>query len=452
MDTGADTGLALIIKKHHPDEPTSSRRKPGTIFCAFRQWVLEKKQTGPRIRSGVTKILIVLAMTGSGLVFGDQATTKIASGTEMAEGSSGAKASDDLTPATDKKGKKKKQKDPNRGRFLPIPIFITEPAIGDGFGLAVAYFHRSKVNPEEGKFATPESISHISAEQAPPPTVTGVFAAGTNNGTVAAGIGHMNSFKDDHIRFTGVVGVADANSTFYLLDHPFKFNLKGTLALQETRFRFRDSGWFWGIGLSYLDASVAFKQDLPGETPFALFPDNLKNMGVAAKLAWDTRDNTSMPNKGQLFDLATWRYDDAIGGDYDYWNARLKLLSFHRLHEKFVLGLRFEYSSIDGRAPFFAIPWVTLRGIPALRYQGDRVGVAEIEGRYNFTPKWALIGFAGKGAVSSKNQIIDTEQNIYSFGLGGRYRVFEAQNVWVGIDIARGPEDTNWYIQVGHAW
>lgn len=205
----------------------------------------------------------------------------------------------------------------------------------------------------------------------------------------------MNSFRDDHIRFTGVVGYADVNSTFYVLDRPLKFNLEGTLVFQ------------------------------------------------------DTRDNTSMPNNGQLFELAAWRYDEAIGGDFDYWYAQLKLLSFHRLREKFVLGLRLEYSTISGSAPFFAIPYVDLRGIPALRYQGDRVGVVEIEGRYNISPKWAVIGFAGAGSASSNFTFIDTDQNIYSYGLGGRYRIFEAQNVWVGVDIARGPEDTNWYIRSG---
>ena len=128
------------------------------------------------------------------------------------------------------------------------------------------------------------------------------------------------------------------------------------------------------------------------------------------------------------------------------------MLSFHQLHEKFVLGLRLDLSAIDGRAPFFAVPWVSLRGIPALRYQGDRVGVLEVEGRYNFTPRWALVGFAGTGKVNSDVPILDTEQSIYSYGLGGRYQIFQAQNVWVGIDVARGPEDAYWYIQVGHAW
>ena len=347
---------------------------------------------------------------------------------------------------------KKKVNDPNRGRFLPIPIVITEPAIGEGLGLALAYFHRPKDGLESKTVASPGSIGHASKEQAPPPTVTGVFGAYTSNETAAGGIGHMNTFKDDHIRFTGVVGVADINSTFYVLDRPFKFNLRGALLYQETRFRLGDSKWFAGIGLSYLDASSAFEVDIPDEAPVDLFRSDLRNSGLSAKLAWDTRDNTSMPNRGQLFDLAVWRYDEAIGGDYDYWNATLKLLSFHQLHQKFVLGLRLEYSTIDGRAPFFAIPWVSLRGIPALRYQGDRVLVGEIEGRYNFTPKWAMVAFAGSGSVASDVPIIDTDQSIYSYGLGGRYKIFEAQNIWVGLDIAKGPEDTAWYIQVGHPW
>ena len=347
---------------------------------------------------------------------------------------------------------KKKVKDPNRGRFLPIPIVITEPAIGEGLGLALAYFHRPKDGLDSKTVASPGSIGQASKEQAAPPTVTGVFGAYTSNKTTAGGIGHMNTFKDDHIRFTGVIGVADINSTIYILDQPFKFNLRGAMLYQETRFRLGDSKWFAGIGLSYLDASSAFEVEIPDEAPVDLFRSDLQNSGLSAKLAWDTRDNTSMPGRGQLFDLAVWRYDEAIGGDYDYWNANLKLLSFHQLHQKFVLGLRLEYSTIDGRAPFFAIPWVSLRGIPALRYQGDRVLVGEIEGRYNFTPKWAMIAFAGSGSVASDVPVIDTEQSIYSYGLGGRYKIFEAQNIWVGLDIARGPEETNWYIQVGHPW
>ena len=49
-------------------------------------------------------------------------------------------ASTDDEPEEKKKSfwERQKEKDPNRGRLLPIPVFITEPAIGDGLGLVLA--------------------------------------------------------------------------------------------------------------------------------------------------------------------------------------------------------------------------------------------------------------------------------------------------------------------------
>ena len=396
-------------------------------------------------------VLLILTIMAPVQVFGSDPAEESKYSGDVSEDTP-LEAVDEPGPESTDGKKTKKAKDPNRGRFLPIPIFITEPAIGEGFGLALTYFHRQKDVPDERSLASMHSISDASKEQAPPPTITGVFGAYTSNDTKAGGIGHMNTFKDDHIRYTGVAALADVNSTFYLLDQPFKFNLRGTMVYQEVRFRIGDSKWFWGLGMSYLDASSAFRVDLPEDIPLDLFRKDLKNNGLAVKVAWDTRDNTALPSNGQLFDLALWRYDETVGGDYDYWNAKLKLISFHKLSEKFVLGARLEVSAIDGSAPFFAIPWVTLRGIPALRYQGDRVGVFEVEGRYNLAPRWAVLGFAGAGSVSSQKPAIDTDQSIYSYGLGARYKIFDEQNVWVGIDIAKGPEEFNWYIQVGHAW
>ena len=392
-------------------------------------------------------LLLILLLSATTPVFANQTAEKTVAEAESTESTTDDESDDEESDEEESK----QPKDPNRGRFLPIPIFITEPAIGEGLGLALAYFHRTKDVPERD-LASPSSIAGASRERSAPPTVTGVFGAYTSNETAAVGIGHMNSFRDDHIRFTGVLALADVKSTFYVLDKPFKFNLQGMMFYQETRFRIRDSGWFLGVGLSYLDADNAFRIELPDEAPVDLLRTEFQNAGLSAKLAWDTRDNTSMPNTGQLLDLALWRYDEAIGGDFDYWNTKLKLLSFHQPHEKFVLGLRLEYSIIDGEAPFFAVPWVTLRGIPAMRYQGERVGVAEIEGRYHFHPRWAVIAFAGAGDVTSDLPAIDTQQNIRAWGVGGRYNIFESQNIWIGLDIARGPEDTNWYIQIGQSW
>ena len=398
-------------------------------------------------------VLIMVAIAGSTSVLGDQGNNQNSTESEaIPEESEPEPAPAEKTRWLKAYLERQTAKDPNRGRILPIPVCMTEPAIGEGLGLAIAYFHPKKKISNKDRLASMESLGTALSDQEAPPTVTGVFGAYTSNETAAAGVGHMNTFKDDHIRFTGVAAWANVNSTFYVADRPIKFNLEGILAFQETRFRFGDSRWFWGIGLTYLNADTAFRVEIPDEAPVELFPSTLTNVGLAGKLAWDSRDSTSMPNKGQFVDFSVWRYDDAIGGDYNYWNAKLKMTSFHPFGEKWVLGLRLDYEATSGDAPFFGYPYVSLRGIPALRYQGDRVVTGEIEGRYNFSPKWSMIGFAGSGKVSSDLPIFDTEQNIYAFGFGVRYRIFEVQNIWVGIDIAKGPEDYNWYIQVGQAW
>ena len=65
---------------------------------------------------------------------------------------------------------------------------------------------------------------------------------------------------------------------------------------------------------------------------------------------------------------------------------------------------------------------------------------------------YAGVAQFGLGYTSDSYAVYENPSSIYNFGFGGRYNVFAEQNVWVGMDIARGPDDWNWYIQVGHPW
>jgi hypothetical protein len=338
-------------------------------------------------------------------------------------------------------------------KILPIPIFITEPAIGEGLGVAIALFHPVKDGSGSMPQATtPTSISRMENERQAPPVVSGVFGAYTTSETWAAGVGHMNNWREDHIRYAGVLASARINSKFYVLGLPLKFTLDGMFIFQDIKFRIKDSDWFLGTSLSYLDAKNEFSLDVPGDPPAQILDSDIKDVGLAATGSYDSRDNTMNPNKGQLINLSLWRYDDSIGGNYNYWSAKLKALSFHHFHDKFTLGLRLEVSTVDGHPPFFAYPWVKLRGIPAMRFQDELAGAVEVEGRFQLAPKWEVLGFAGKGFTSGDIPIFDNPGNIHNVGVGARYKVIEAQNVWMGLDIAKGNEDWNWYIQVGHPW
>ena len=167
---------------------------------------------------------------------------------------------------------------------------------------------------------------------------------------------------------------------------------------------------------------------------------------------YDGRDNIFTPDKGQEADLEVMRYDQSIGGDFDYWYLNAKVLSFHELHKNFVLGLRFDGEAVDGDVPYYGYPFVQLRGVPAMRYQGERVLDLEVEGRWRVYKRWSLVGFVGKGLTWSDIRRFQTDDNIVTFGGGFRYLIARKLKMHVGADVARGPEETAFYLQMGHAW
>lgn len=91
-------------------------------------------------------------------------------------------------------------------------------------------------------------------------------------------------------------------------------------------------------------------------------------------------------------------------------------------------------------------------GIPALRYQGTSVLVAETEIRWSPHPRLGLVGFLGVGkAADSFSDISDAPSHV-TRGMGVRYFVARKMGMHFGIDAAKGPEDTHLYLTFGQAW
>ena len=334
-----------------------------------------------------------------------------------------------------------------KGGFMPVPIIITEPAVGAGFGLATVFFHGKLIgrpNPNN-------------PGQQLPPSMTVAAGAYTENGTWFAGGGHVGHWKQDSIRYTGFIGVMNLNIDFYVGDQPIAFNIDGGFLLQQVKFRLGKSNFFVGGKWIFFDSTSYLKgldEILPPEWPdLGLFDGfDSTNSGLGALAAYDSRDNVFTPNTGQDGELEVTRYDQSIGGDFDYWYFHAKVLSFHKLQEKFALGLRLDGEAVNGDVPFYGYPFVQLRGVPAMRYQDERVLSLEIEGRWQFWKRWSLLGFVGKGFTDGDVPRLETEENIVTFGAGFRYLIAKKFNMHVGVDVAKGPEDTAFYLQMGHAW
>ncbi len=337
------------------------------------------------------------------------------------------------------------------GKFLPLPIFITEPAIGEGLGAVLIYFHKDE-DQARPKATTARELGKTNKKPEPPPTATGIFGAYTNNDTATIGIGHSNSFMDDTYRVQGAAADARINTQYYITDTPFDFRLQANLLYANPKRRMGDSNAFLGVTTSFLDASVSFDSDLDESGGISLVDFDLVDVGLAASLVYDTRDNTLMPESGYIVDLTTWQYNEALGGDFNYRNLGLKGRTYYRFTEDYVLGLRLDATRVEGKVPFYAEPYVKLRGIPALRYQGKSAGAVEVEVRRRIGDRWAVSLFTGAGSVSAGLQESETRDKINTFGFGLRFLALKEEDAWVGIDVAEGPEDVAWYIQMGNAW
>jgi hypothetical protein len=219
----------------------------------------------------------------------------------------------------------------SRGKWMPLPIFLTEPAFGYGLGLGLGYIHPPKEGIETEavpSLQTPTSVESGRHGQKPPPDITGVAGGYTEKETGFGAVGHSASWRDDTIRYVGALAYADVKSTYYILDRPLDFDLQGFALLQDLKFRLGNSRFFLGGKLLYLETESEFDITVGDDTDITIDDISSRNFGVAAEVSFDGRDNVFTPNSGQLFQLAAWRHDEGLGGDYNYWSSTLKILSF----------------------------------------------------------------------------------------------------------------------------
>jgi hypothetical protein len=90
--------------------------------------------------------------------------------------------------------------------FLPVPIIITEPAVGVGGGAALVFFSESLRDAAKKQ----KCDGHLT-----PPDIYGLGAFATENGTKGAAAGGQWTFLDDRYRYRGGIGQFKINLDFY---------------------------------------------------------------------------------------------------------------------------------------------------------------------------------------------------------------------------------------------
>jgi hypothetical protein len=106
-----------------------------------------------------------------------------------------------------------------------------------------------------------------------------------------------------------------------------------------------------------------------------------------------------------------------------------------------------------GEAPFYAYPFIQMRGVPAMKYQSDNTIVVETEWKLNVYRRWYLDAFVGNGKAFTSFQNFGPATWVYSYGVGFRYLLAKKYGLESGIDFAFSNDgDFAFSIIFGTAW
>ncbi len=317
--------------------------------------------------------------------------------------------------------------------FLPVPVIITEPAVGFGGGLFGAYFHKK------------ENLSSTISR----PDITIAGGGGTENGTWFAGGGHLGFWKNDRIRYKGFLFYAQPTLTFYSFknietDIAINTNMKMWFLMQSFSFRIKNSNWFVGADYIFNKSETQFEASNNPLVDNVLdkVDSELTNSGLGAIFIFDSRDNLYTANKGfywqnNLRYFPTWLGSTAVYGTFDT-DVRIYIPVYKK---KVFLTLANTFSLVFDNAPFYTYPFVNMRGVKAMRYQGVAVNMIQAEGRFNFYKRWSIVGFGGVGMTSPSLRNMDFSERVWAGGTGFRYLIARLFGMQTGLDFAWSEKD-----------
>ncbi|WP_374684524.1 BamA/TamA family outer membrane protein [Scandinavium hiltneri] len=328
--------------------------------------------------------------------------------------------------------------------FLPVPMMITEPAIGYGGGLFGLFLH--------GK-------GSMDGDHFIPPNMSGFGGGATENGTWFAGAGHRHTWNNDHIRYLVGAGYANINLDIYSGDvlgfgknRAINTNTKGYGALQRLQFRVGDSPVFLGVTQIYARTEIsADNNKLINAAWQRVFGSESTSSAVGLMAEYDTTDNFFYPHKGLSLSAEYRFYSSFLGGDYRYNQLTLDGKYFLPLSPTLTLALAGDYQALsnsDQHLPPMTRPDINLRGISRYRYQGDYVGTVQTQLAWQVTPRWILQGFVGAGSAANDNSDLFSSSEV-AWGTGFRYLIARKYGLYTGADIAFSEGDQAVYFNVG---
>jgi len=327
--------------------------------------------------------------------------------------------------------------------FLPVAMPITEPAIGYGVAGGLAFISQPFGAAAKGLGR---------------PDVTFVGGFGTENGSWGVAAMDMRYWLHERVQTLAGFVYASVNLDFHgigedslLEDNPIRYNLNPKGGMVNAKYRFGDTRLWAGLGYTFAHIDVTV--DAPENRPrLPDYDDATRIGGLTLAGTLDTRNNFFTPTAGFFVDVSFNPYAKWLGGSDNFQRAALTAIEYLPLPHRLYLGVREDVAAAFSDPPFFLKPYVGLRGVPVMRYQGDTIAQLEAELRWQFYGRFSLVGFGGGGITTNEFRWGNATTAVVSGGGGFRYELARRYGIHMGVDVAFSRDTAAFYIQVGSAW
>jgi len=337
-----------------------------------------------------------------------------------------------------------------RTGFVPILAPVTEPAVGYGIAGGSFFFHRKEreTSPDpppagEGRITPPAFRRSV------------VLLRKTEAGESSEVTEGLEGGPDPVPRRAGIRIPAAHGLRHHAADirHLRDIEIRTVPFVQDISARIPGSDFFAGLRYAFVASDIMFKPGriLPGVTDRE-WAGSSKIGGLIPYLEYDSTDNFFTPGRGIHAKASLGIFDEIFGGEYDYRELHAKAVGYWPVLPTVVAGLRVDGQFIAGDAPFYALPFVQLRGIPAMRYQGTDVLTLETEERWMVTPRWGLVGSPGSGRRRTGSMPFRMRRPCGTPAAGSATSPPGSSACSWGSTSARGPEEWAIYVVFGNSW
>ncbi|WP_157769569.1 BamA/TamA family outer membrane protein [Vibrio mediterranei] len=328
------------------------------------------------------------------------------------------------------------QKPVLEGRWLPAPQLSNGPKLGLSLGASLNYLKQF------------DTIS--------PTSITGVSGTYSDTQSWVALLYNRSYWDSDQQRFTGVLGLAEINNDYddYLGQGPASVTTNFHLYYLRYQHRWHQSDWFIGGSYVYTNINPQASDDVAYLIMTEYQISEEYNAGLGINITYDSRDNVMNPTTGGHLEFSSTAYQQAFGGDNNYWAFNTQYSYFQSLDKDWVVAYNTSLLSTPNAPEASKATLRRYRAYTPGENSADNAFVAQIETRYAFKLRWSVAGFIGGASLFDENQPIEERQNWYPIGgVGARYIMDVKSQALIRLDAALGKAGNHAiYLQLGQAF